>query len=135
MWLTGESSRNTGGRILRYQNLYSPQFYELSSNSLGIRGGKLLINQSPAVTVHNLHIHSKNLKYFGKNWYSHLERSVEESKTLSNSSSFSIYGYLGAVVDIHQSTGKRPIVTMLILLKVDRIPFLVRLLRRRRNLS
>lgn len=90
MWLTGQDPRNYLGWIKRYVPLPSsfvnPAIFEYSVRS---HGTVTLIASGKTESLFNLHLHSKQLSFFGQDWESRLRSDVKTSKNRRRSRIFS----------------------------------------------
>jgi hypothetical protein len=91
MWLTGQDPRNHLGWIKRYLSLQDswvdPSLFNLEISS---RGCLTVEYQEMKVPLFNLHVHSKQLSYFGQNWQSKLRKDIMASKDFRNRTSLSL---------------------------------------------
>jgi len=118
IWLTGINPRNTGGRVLRYDNSVTGDNV-FSASSFAFRDSCLQVNASPSIRVHCLHIHSKNEVLLSTRGDKLLQRMIDESSTLRRGSRFSLKGWVASAYDIHQSVGGRFFITFALLLRLD----------------
>lgn len=80
MWLTGEDPRNNLGWIKRYENKFGsaidPSDFEYSK---GAPGTIILTKDSFSCQLYNLHLHSKQISFFGKHSNSRLAFDIRTS--------------------------------------------------------
>jgi hypothetical protein len=104
MWLLGEDPRNHLGRIIRYREL--PESYiqphQVRLNFDEANGLLYFNNQVP---IFNLHVHSKEVKYFDKRWRKAIQFRVRNSHKLSRKSSFSIRAFGKLCTDFLKRNG------------------------------
>jgi hypothetical protein len=120
MWLLGENPRNRGGNIVRFEHLYS-QDNRFQPTTFSTRGGHFFVGVNPPVTLFSLHVHSKDLKLFNSNWRKNLERYVATARNQSRKRSFSFMGYLGSAHDIYVSVNRNIMITIALLLKLNKL--------------
>jgi hypothetical protein len=80
MWLTGQDPRNHQGWIKRYIEL--PESYvdpSIFQFVIGVNGGVSVTFNGKVVSLFNLHVHSKQLSFFGRNWESRFRTDIESS--------------------------------------------------------
>lgn len=95
MWLLGQDPRNHRGKLLRYIDL-KESFIQVGSNSIdwNQRENLLLEIGEKKYSLFNLHVHSKELKYFDSNWELSIARAVKDAKTRKNGSKLLIKVFL-----------------------------------------
>jgi hypothetical protein len=104
MWLIGQDPRNHLGWIIRYESFVEsdvqPADYAFNLNSK-----KELISRKDnmSVNVFNLHIHSKELRFFDNHWHQSLKSRIEDVHLLKNSRRLSIR----TVFELYQEYRKR----------------------------
>jgi hypothetical protein len=80
MWLTGQDPRNHLGWIKRYIPLFDsyvdPSIFRFV---IGSNGCVTVTFNGKVVSLFNLHVHSKQLSFFGQNWESRLRADIESS--------------------------------------------------------
>jgi hypothetical protein len=91
MWLTGQDPRNNLGWIKRYVSLFESDV-DPSLLKLEIGNGGLLTAEYKGriISLFNLHIHSKQLSFFGNNWRSKLKSDIISSRHQRNSRRLSV---------------------------------------------
>ena len=108
MWLLGQDPRNHLGRIIRHRELpesyIQPQQVQLKFDEL--RDFLYFDNHIP---IFNLHVHSKELKYFESGWRRAIQSRVRNSHKLSRSSGFSIRAFGKLTADYLNRNGVRAI--------------------------
>jgi hypothetical protein len=108
MWLLGQDPRNHLGRIVRYRELpesyIQPQQVQINFDETK---NTLYINSQ--VPIFNLHVHSKEVKYFGDGWRRAIKSRVRDSHKLSLSSGFSIRAFGKLSTDYLKRNGVRAI--------------------------
>ena len=106
MWLTGEDPRNHTGKIVRYirhsSSIIDPSKFVYSVNS---KSELTATFDGNSFSIFNLHIHSKELKFFGKRWRSTLRKSVEESWTFANPEKYSFRTLFIMIKDFKSRNG------------------------------
>jgi hypothetical protein len=108
MWLLGQDPRNHLGRLLRYRAL--PESY-IQAQTLKFEFDHELIalTTSAQVQVFNLHVHSKELKYFkSMRWYA-IGRRVKKSRSSQGRVSFSFRAFYQLTLDFYKRNGVRTI--------------------------
>jgi hypothetical protein len=118
MWLTGENPRNRGGHVVRYKHFYDQDNF-FSRDSFQMQNHVLHVGRQPSALLFSLHVHSKDLKLFGRRWDLNLDRRVRAAQSERNAKSFSFRGYLGSAFDIYISVNRNLVVTLGLLLRID----------------
>jgi hypothetical protein len=104
MWLLGQDPRNHLGRILRFRNL--PESF-IQAQEIGFefdRNSKIL-KTNLQVPIFNLHVHSKELKYFKSKKWKVLSRDVANSKIYRLETSYSLKAFIQLCVDFYIRNG------------------------------
>ena len=104
MWLLGQDPRNHLGRLLRYRVL--PESY-VQAQTLDFEFDSELIalRTRARVQIFNLHVHSKELKYFKANRWDGIERRVIKSRSSRGKISFSLGAFCQLALDFHKRNG------------------------------
>jgi hypothetical protein len=80
MWLTGQDPRNHQGWIKRYIHLsdsyVNPSIFRFV---MGVNGCVSVTFNGKIISLFNLHVHSKHLSFFGRNWESRLRADIKSS--------------------------------------------------------
>ena len=120
MWLLGENPRNRGGHIVRFEHFYS-QDNRFQPTTFSSKDGDFFVGINPPITLFSLHVHSKELKLFNSNWRKILERSIRSARSQRRKRSFSFIGYLGSAQDIYVSVNRNIVITIALLLKLNKL--------------
>jgi hypothetical protein len=104
MWLLGQDPRNHKGRLKRYIKLDN-SFVQPNQIHIETANEKSLLFYDDGVPIFDLHIHSKELKYFD-NWNS-LNRAVKSSQGMKNSESFLFIVFIKILIDYFTRHGFR----------------------------
>jgi hypothetical protein len=97
MWLLGQDPRNHLGQVIRYRQL--PESYiQPQQVQFGFDEVNDLLYFDNRVSIFNLHVHSKEVKYFEAGWQKAIKSRVRNSHKLSRKSKFSMgaFGKLSA---------------------------------------
>jgi hypothetical protein len=91
MWLTGQDPRNHFGRLVRYRDITESALRTAELHrTLTFDNSILQVN---GFQLYNLHVHSKNLKLFGKGYERYLSKYIKESTYNAEVSQFSFWGF------------------------------------------
>ena len=118
MWLLGENPRNRGGNVVRFEHFYN-QDNRFRPDTFSFKGGNFFVGVNNPIVLYSLHVHSKNLKVFKRNWHRNLERYVKSAQNQHGKKSFSVAGYLGSAFDIYISVNRNILLTVALLLRLD----------------
>lgn len=118
IWLLGENPRNRGGNVVRFKHFYN-QDNRFQPETFSFKEGQFFVGVNSPIVLFSLHVHSKNLKMFKRNWRKTLERSVKEAQNQRRKRSFSASGYLGSAFDIYISVNRNILMTVALLLRID----------------
>jgi hypothetical protein len=82
MWLLGQDPRNHKGNLRRFIDLEESFIQPGAVSFIWDEEDYLqIISNGRRFSLFNLHIHSKELKYFGTSWERHLQKAVQESQS------------------------------------------------------
>ena len=95
MWMIGQDPRNHRGILRRYIDM-NESYIHPGRTKYYLRDSS--ITNSQGVSIFNLHIHSKEEKYFGRNWEKHLTIAVHQSRSFSRKNRLLIKVSLGIIV-------------------------------------
>ncbi len=100
MWLCGIDERNSWGRRNFFMSL-AHHFVEPASYKYEIKSdGLWLRRDNQDLKLFSLHVHSKDLKLFGRTWHARLEELVRRSEYQIPKSEFYIRGFLSNLKEI-----------------------------------
>jgi hypothetical protein len=102
MWLTGQDPRNKWGvKVLHQEMLSGGSLVNPGSCAFEISPeGNLFIRQNGGmIPVFNLHVHSKEVKLFGRNWAQNLQRYVNLSRRKRVIRQFSMKVLVGLLIE------------------------------------
>lgn len=93
MWLTGQDPKNHRGRVIKFKAIDESDLNPIYlKGSLDVNGEALLYNGT--IPIYNLHIHSKDKKFFTYKRTKLLRKLIQESKEGETKSKFSTRAYL-----------------------------------------
>lgn len=99
MWLTGEDPQNSFGMSHRYINRFNIDQLNSPKSRFLFEKNQLVISGEPALSVFNLHIHSKNLKLLSRGAEKHLQKLVTMSMKRSQRINFAPRILLSVILD------------------------------------
>jgi hypothetical protein len=104
MWLLGQDPRNHLGRILRSRNL-SESF--IQAQSIGFEFDRKLgiLKTKTQIPIFNLHVHSKELKYFNLGKLKAIDQKVVDAKANRLRTSFSMRAFMKLCIDFYMRNG------------------------------
>jgi len=104
MWLLGQDPRNHKGRLKRYISLNN-SFVQPNQIRMETPNEKGLLLYDDGVPIFDLHIHSKELKYFSNS--NSLNRAVTSSQNMKNAESFQFIVFIKILIDYFVRHGFR----------------------------
>jgi len=104
MWLLGQDPRNHFGKIIRYralpESLVQPEEAKFKFNDKSN-----ILTLEDGTPIFNLHVHSKELRYFDKQKSKSISRKVEEAMSRSHPSRVSLLALKYLLVDFIKRNG------------------------------
>jgi hypothetical protein len=108
MWLLGQDPRNHLGRILRFREL-AESYIQPQSTKYTFDSGQQTLTTSTGEQIFNLHVHSKEISYFGNRRAQKIMSRVNESIIGAKSSAFDIRSFVALSRDFFERNGIRGI--------------------------
>lgn len=108
MWLLGQDPRNHLGQIIRYRQL--PESYiQPQQVQFGFDEVDNFLYFDNQIPIFNLHVHSKEIKYFEAGWQRAIKSRVRSSHRLSRKSKFSMGAFRKLSTDYLKRNGLKAI--------------------------
>jgi hypothetical protein len=104
MWLLGQDPRNHLGRILRFRNL-PESFIQAQAIGFEFNSDLKILTTKSQIPIFNLHVHSKELKYFKSKRCKAIERKVANSRNYRSDTSYSIKALMQLCLDFYKRNG------------------------------